>query len=461
MAPSVSTSANRARALRAIVAGAVLQLPLGGYPDGMEYGYKPTDDGAPDTAGPPGEPDDFVEAADSFECFVANVAENLPPPYMGFDTYACAIYEHGEPIVAYDKKVIGITIEGTYSSAYPDDILLRFAQADYTETTVATAYVNAELTSDGWKATISEDELGNLNDCYDTCSYYGWVQIPDEVRASATACDEYLNTFEYCLYFDEDDVGETDRRIPPKSVCEPGAGRFLLVPRRTWNRDQDERATTLLRAMQLDGTGTLTAAAWITSIAPVRGIASGLQVVPVNGTYRIGADDTLDAEDPLVISPDQPLSIREGRLSGSAPFFVEKAATTGGSLPIVDLQWSCEIPASPADLVADVAQGYSFSLGEIGCMTDSRQRFTIRPTPTSSPTSLSIELYGDASLPLSIPLDTGLLGDSFLFKRLGLRIEGKVVSYSANLGMLTLIESVTWNDQPACSPGFYLLPPEK
>ena len=41
------------------------------------------------------------------------------------------------------------------------------------------------------------------------------------------------------------------------------------------------------------------------------------------------------------------------------------------------------------------------------------------------------------------------------------RIEGKVVSYSANLGMLALMESVTWNDQPACSPGFYLLPPEK
>ena len=67
MAPSVSTSANRARALRAIVAGAVLQLPLGGCPDGMEYGYKPTDEGAPDTAGPPGEPDDFIESADSFE----------------------------------------------------------------------------------------------------------------------------------------------------------------------------------------------------------------------------------------------------------------------------------------------------------------------------------------------------------------------------------------------------------
>ena len=61
MAASESILTERALWATAISVG--LLLPLGGCPSGMEYGYKPTDEGAPDTAGPPGEPSAGTSAA--------------------------------------------------------------------------------------------------------------------------------------------------------------------------------------------------------------------------------------------------------------------------------------------------------------------------------------------------------------------------------------------------------------
>lgn len=69
------------RALWATALSVGLLLPLGGCPGCIEYGYKPTDEGAPDTAGPPGEPDE-----DDGECDEGDY-ETLKDTAVDFDIH--------------------------------------------------------------------------------------------------------------------------------------------------------------------------------------------------------------------------------------------------------------------------------------------------------------------------------------------------------------------------------------
>ena len=143
----------------------------------------------------------------------------------------------------------------------------------------------------------------------------------------------------------------------------------------------------------------------------------------------------------------------EGFVPGS-PFLVERLER--GSLldEEVEMTWTCDGEVAVDQL--DLAQGYSFSLAELGCAIDWPQRLTVRPSGTDLRRLVTVELYGIPSTAVTVPLRDSFDGEQFKFAQRGLVVEGALLG--AGDALTVRLDGVKFAGLPICIP-FTSLPP--
>ncbi len=111
-------------------------------------------------------------------------------------------------------------------------------------------------------ATTTDGTIGTLDDCFvdvtgacanaDACSgNYSLTVLPQS--GAIENCDD-LDPTRIELEVSFPNFGFA----PPSSDCDPGTGRFVLVPLHAFDRDADGSRAQVLRPVQVSGTGTVT-----------------------------------------------------------------------------------------------------------------------------------------------------------------------------------------------------------
>ena len=279
------------------------------------------------------------------------------------------------------------------------------------------------------------------------------VRDPDSVLPGT--CEEY-DSIELCLQFAN---MAAQRRASADSMCAAGSGTFLLVPERHWDGDDYGAFTLLYRPMMLQGTGALTDAAWIASIAPVQGGGIALRAVRTHRQVVVEPDDSVRG----VASVSAPIpaggaTFQPGVLTGGGSFLaVEVPGTT--TLDIrANLGWTCGALQDHEEV--SLPMGYGFVPSELGCGSLLAQRFSLRPAPAIAPTTLHLEVYGQPAVRRSLRLTNqpnGPLEFDGVLK--GVRMRGAIVSHNAT-EMVLRLDEVTFGGVQVCAPGTYTLGPE-
>lgn len=304
----------------------------------------------------------------------------------------------------------------------------------------------ASGTTRRWSAPAGEIEMGAI------------IRAGEEATTPGYCFAKYDET-EVCIT--ESDFVNADRRVPISTTCSAGSGSFRLLPVHTKDRDHDGAKTIIFRALQKSGTGSLTAAAWITAITPTQTRGRPLRAIKAGASYRLSTSDAL--QNPTLVS--SPLSLTSttqfnaGIIGGNVPFVSEEVPTNTYLDWTVDLTWECAAPNEFEDVAPP--QGYTFSLATLGCPGGYPQKFVLRPNAANSPTWMSIALYGAVSDPDWVPLTGTNDGYAFTWSKAGLVVEGRIISLNAQTGAEVAIDSVTWGSAAVCDADTYTFPPEE
>ncbi len=388
-------------------------------------------------------------------------------------------------LVMEDLKISGVEIKGMYNSLVPATTDGSGNTIPYTTRLVAIPFVSAyPYNSEGtnkysievfpaaiddpeepdvnWVAEMSSNEFIPLNSCHPDCGWVGLIveiqdpETPEDPDAAHVFCDKYVPRVDVCFDYIE---SSSSRFTTTNSQCGAGSGRFQLIPRRLYNRDDDDSVSVILRPIQKSGSGSLTGSAWIRKISMVEDQELPVRVALVNQNFQFDDSDSLVqaslASDLLEQGEN---TYPMGAVSGGAPFILEEVPKSTSSVFEVDLEWECGV-VMPTEEVTP-SPGYTFALSDFSCSGGWPQQFTIRPTPYLSPTHLDIELYGQYSDRKKLVLDTSGNEYSFSYELYGLKVAGKLLSYDGS-GASLQMDEISWSGVPLCNTGVYTILPEQ
>jgi hypothetical protein len=325
----------------------------------------------------------------------------------------------------------------------------------YTDSLHSDSVQASQVGAGDW--TASGGTTGEEAVCTPDCDYSFVVEIRDEYTAADNECAvRYPPDVEVCVdWFN----ASSRRRVQSDTSCSDGSGRFRLVPAWARNRDLDGNKSVVWRPIMISGTGTMTAAAWITSATPVVDQGLDLRIIKSGQDFAFDTNDQL--LDPVAMSvllPGNGASFQPGVLGGLAPFVITEAPSSTSADLQVDLSWTCA--AAGQDAVTP-PQGYVFYLPDIGCNLPIPQKFVIRPV-TSDPTArdhMTVEYYGLDADRVYLPLTASQAGGyRFRIDRHGLEVKGRLVSASVQNGAVLDIDSVSITGTSMCTPGTYTIP---
>ncbi len=248
------------------------------------------------------------------------------------------------------------------------------------------------------------------------------------------------------------------RKVPASAECLSGSGSFFLAPVDLYDQDGDGSFAAVHRPIMLSGSGTLTNAAWITSIELTDPLPVGLRVIRANHPFTFDDGDHLNAPGVVGIAlSGSQQQFATGVISGLPAFVADEVPATADMDAQVDMTWQCSSTTPLEEVFLDA--GYTFSLGDIGCSTSPVQKFTIRPVPALAPKYLAVELYGDIWSRQIAYLRLHGNEQRFNVRRGPLHVKGALLSMGPNGAQLRL-DQIEWNGSSVCSTGTYTLPVE-
>ncbi len=229
----------------------------------------------------------------------------------------------------------------------------------------------------------SGDPCGEVNACVGTYR----VDILDSDAATNGLCGKY-NKLQLALVTAQ--VTSRSADVDMDHQCVPGSGRFLLQGLYRGDRDGDGLEHLSLLPLLVDGTGTMTNAAWVRSIDVVEGDPGLLHMMLPGRDIVWGADDRLARPDDAVPVAAHN-AFASGTVGGYPVFVVEDADLAALDGWMVDMSWECG--TTPSDL--DTDHGYVFQPQDLGCPA-ADQQFVFRVLGQGE--RVRVELYGNASL---------------------------------------------------------------
>lgn len=303
-------------------------------------------------------------------------------------------------------------------------------------------------------ATTTDGTIGTLDDCFvdvagacanaDACSgNYSLTVLPQS--GAVENCGD-LDPTRIELEVSFPNPGST----PPPSDCEPGTGRFVLLPLHAFDRDVDGSRAEVLRAVQVSGTGTVTARADVTNVTPVGTMPASLRVARRAQSFRFDTADALANADQVSAVVSGSTGFSAGQVAGNAPFIlgeVSEAAAWGNQ---VDMTWTC----GTSGPTRTRPQGYQLRLSDLGC--GAAQKLTVRPVLTQGPRRLEWEFYGDLGYREITLLGTN---DTFAFSRDSFHVAGRWLGVSGQQAQLQL-DAAAVAGVDYCTTGTYTLPQE-
>ncbi len=369
--------------------------------------------------------------------------------------------EHAPPSDALIRTVGLLESLGYFNHLDPDNVSTPSSNPD---TTYPTAGV--------WDLEWTGGDLSDVNSCWPNCFVKPIIEIIDPdlqdyiSGAAATPapwtsaedyCEGYANGFsEVC--FDWVEEGNR-RRTSSASTCVPGSGEFRLIPWRVVDNDHDDDPAVILKAVQTSGTGSLTGAAWISTVAAVQDQGEPLRVLHVNSPYKLdGSDRLVNASSISSVVPPQGIAFSAGTVSGAPHFILEEVLSGTPGDFLVDIQWTCG-SVGPEESVS-LDQGYVLKLSDLGCIGSPPQMFTLRPSPEATPTWVDIQVYGEVFDAIRLPLSDTPTGRAFSYVWHHLEVEGELQTHDPSTGATVRLDKLTWKGVNVCVSGTYFAPPE-
>lgn len=292
----------------------------------------------------------------------------------------------------------------------------------------------------GKYSTAEEPEAGCGAGDATSCSgmYEAWVFR--DIAAGAT-CDDYDPVH---IALQTTEIGAR-RRVSDNAVCSAGSGTFQLLATRGRDWDHDDAYRVSLLPVQIDGTGVMTNAAWVTQIDVVEDQGYTLKVVqpdqPIlwdltdhlgvsTGSFTLSATNGFDEEE----------------VSGNPVFVAEEIDPEDAGGMVVDMEWTCDVAPTVTQ-----ALGYVIPLDEIGCGYP--QKLVMRLY--GDPLWVAFEIYGNPNLAWAMPTTPASGGArAFTTGVGGLVVSGLILSHD-NTDAEVELTSMTWYNVPVCDEDTY------
>lgn len=150
------------------------------------------------------------------------------------------------------------------------------------------------------------------------------------------------------------------------------------------------------------------------------------------------------------------MSFDEGAIGGGARF----ASPDSSRFPrAVTLAWSCPERAAGGVDRPSTSEGYSFTLGDVGCPFDWSQRFTLRvhDGPPTRRVSLELDGFPDETVMTNLAEREGRMDLAFHYTRGPLSISGNLIGNDSVLALVD-IEEISYEGITICNAGRYQIP---
>lgn len=445
--------------------GCDLEYGLAGSGDKRSAG----EDTAEDEPGVPTPPDDDPGGRDG--CWpilhgetIVNIPDyspvdgSLPGTFCALSTGTLA--EGFEFDFSY-HSISSATVAGYQISAAPERFVSRLVginravngghYPDFGNNYSSLLAVDSVPTKSGASWTITADTSAELADfaggeCYPECDWNQvTLEIYDEATAvSGTCLEMYGIDMDFCPEF----ASASAARLAGAERCQPGIGRFQLLPVAMFDRNGDGRAGMVLQPVQLEGTGRLTAAAWFDSVlvSGDRGYDLTILEAGFSHPYFDSSDQILPTAGRALSPGRSRQSLVPGVVGGDAPFLLEHVSVSETPNLQFEAAWSCGAETESGTDAGGV--GFSFALAEFDCVAKLPQRLTVRPGPPGTGMPLGLELAGLPDGRFQVPTTPSVRGDEFTIERRGLIVTG-VLSGSTSNRWLS-VDSVTYAGVPVC-----------
>ncbi|GDX83014.1 hypothetical protein LBMAG42_48250 [Deltaproteobacteria bacterium] len=394
----------------------------------------------------------------------------------------CRLYN--DDGVSFTEEITGFRIESDAGSIFPDGLPLHL-DGDENEWSgtdswpASPHYESADLVAvqasdTSWSArTSGTADLGTIANCNSEggCTW-DWlvVEIYDTTRSTETmnTCNEYLNPGLFVCLEGHSPLQSYPavHRYPetsPTARCSAGAGTFRLVPIRAFDHDDNRLQTKILRPVLVQGTGSLTADAVITRIAPLTEVAGRLSALRSDAPRALlDSRDRVQQASQVTLTVERPETLPvPGDVTGSTTFVLEGVPRSPASVLPVELAWTCPAHGPSPTSAQALPEGYVFSPDKLGCMGEWAQPFTVRPLTAAGKPALSIEVYGQPGLTERVVLVGEPGAERFDYRSRGLHISGVWGGRLTPSSAVVDLYDVSYRGLPICGPGRYTLPAEQ
>lgn len=428
------------------------------------------EDGEPPA--PPDEPD-IPELEGCYELFHSETIENSPDLYTYKGSHEgpfCAISTKTPDEDFFfdfnDFEITEFMIVGEDISVAPEPFIIRVVGRNrnpfdgsypdwgnnysnwlMVDTTPAFSGANWTITA------VGDAEIGDMSgqECWPECDWSQvTVEIYDSATAAAGACDsEYGIKMHFCPTFGSPAAARQSRR----TRCQPGSGRFRLVPIAALNRDHDNEVSYRMQPVLLEGTGQLTSTAWFSRIKLTYPLDQSVRVMgrEAAGPFFDELDRFSATTFPHAIVDSGGIHLTEGAITGSTPFLVEHFPILAAPDFTFEADWACADDEF-SDVATDDEPNYSFSIADLDCLADWPQRVSISPAPPGSGGRMRVELEGLPEGRTWISTTPGTQGDQFTIERRGMRVSGAVLTNPAGEPISVRLDEASYQGVPLCLP---------
>lgn len=256
-----------------------------------------------------------------------------------------------------------------------------------------------------------------------------------------------------------DNGGAAKRMAPEESNCVDGSGDFKVIPWYVQDADADGLETTVYKMVQMNGSGTLTGAAWIDTLEILDDDGFDFYIGLPNTPYQINpSNDMVNTSNLLNLSTStSTYSFATGTVSATAPLITVEQDITSGISSEINLEWTCDT-SPPGNLWISQPDGYVFNTSD--CNSSYIQNMVIRPIPTNNPNRLLISLYGHVHGTYTVLLNNVGSNKVFSIDEFGVEIDGRWIGLNGSNAEIEFTSDVSYGINTVCSSGTYTLSPE-